>query len=232
MARWSRSRLRIFGIGAVALLGGSLLIIPAVSQAGDEPATPAAKASAAARPADRIAMVAGRKGRSAFEFKPGSGDRQAPFAFVSTGGTVRAQQLGEDAPPAAQASTGAPAVAARVAAAAATTYPTTLTVDSQNGTAWNKTINLWNRDTWTYVPVTNPANSLSATASLPAGNYYAAAIYGIYGVNSYLLTKAFTVTTKAQTVTLDEKSAKETAITIDDTTAARHERGLDVAAQR
>jgi len=33
MARWPPSRLRTFGIGAVAFLGGSLLVIPAVSRA-------------------------------------------------------------------------------------------------------------------------------------------------------------------------------------------------------
>jgi hypothetical protein len=214
MARWSRSRLRTFGIGAIALIGGSLLVVPAVSEAGDKPVTPAPRAAAA----DRIAMVAGRPGHAAFEFKPGSGDRHAPYAFVSTGGTVRVQQFGDDAPPAVQAQTGAPVRAAKLTAAAAT-YATTLTVDSQNWTAWNKTIGLWNRDTWAYVPVTNPQDSLSATASLPPGNYYVAAMYGIYGVDSYLLTKAFTVAAAAQTVHLDETSAKEVAITVDDPTA-------------
>jgi len=34
-------------------------------------------------------MIPGRKGRSAFDFRPGSGDRNAPYAFVSTGGNVR-----------------------------------------------------------------------------------------------------------------------------------------------
>jgi hypothetical protein len=217
MARWSRSRLRTFGVGAVALLGASLLIVPAISQAEDEPVRPR---PAAVKAADRVSVIAGKKGRSAFEFKPGSGDRHAPYSFVSTGGSVRVRQMGEDVPPAAQARTGAPPPAARAAAAAAT-YRTTLTVTSQNWSAWHKTINLWNRDTWTYVPVTNPESSLSATANLPPGNYYATATYGIYGVNSYLLTKAFTVTTRAQTVTLDESSAKETAIVVDDTTARR-----------
>jgi hypothetical protein len=218
MARWSRSRLRTFGVAAVAFLGGSLLVIvPAVSHAEDEPAPAAPSPTVAAAP-DRIATLAGKKGRSPFEFKPGSGDRDAPFAFVSTGGKVRVQQLGGSSSAAAQAKTGAPEPAAKLAAAA-TSYKTTLTVDSTNWTAWNKTLNLWNRDTWTAVPVTNPQSSLSATASLPPGNYYAAAIYGIYGVNSYLLTKAFTVTNKAQTIHLDEKSAKEVAITVDDSTA-------------
>jgi hypothetical protein len=214
MARWSRSRLRTFGIGAIVLIGGSLLVSPAVSEAGDTPVTPAPRTAAA----DRIAMVAGRQGHSAFEFRPGSGDRHAPYAFVSTGGTVRVQQFGDAAPPAVQARTGAPVRAAKLSAAAAT-YATTLTVDSENWTAWNKSIGLWNRDTWAYVPVTNPQDSLSATVSLPPGNYYATAMYGIYGVDSYLLTRAFTVAAAAQTVHLAETSAKEVGITVDDATA-------------
>src|SRR5690349_2439812 len=108
MARWSRSRLRNYGIAAVALLGGSLLVIPAVSQAGEEPPARPATAQAPAAEPDRLTMVPGAKGRSAFQFRPGSGDVQAPYGFVSTGGTVRAQQLGGSVLPAAQARTGAP----------------------------------------------------------------------------------------------------------------------------
>jgi hypothetical protein len=218
MARWSRSRLRNIGIGAVAVLGGSLLIIPAVSQAAEEPPRRPAAAQAPASEPDRITMMPGAKGRSAFQFEPGSGDTRAPYAFVSTGGTVRAQQLGGSVTPAAQAKTGAPQRPAQAAAAAAA-YKTTLTVDSQNWTAWNKFISLWNRDTWTWVPVTNPQNSLSATASLPPGNYFVAVMYGIYNVDSYLLTKSFTVKSAAQTVKLEEKTAKRVGFTVDDTTA-------------
>jgi hypothetical protein len=218
MARWSRSRLRIFGIGAVALLGGSLLIIPAVSQAEDKPAPARPARAVAPAAADRIATVAGKNGRSAFEFQPASGDRRTPFAFVSSGGTVRAQRISGAHRPAVQAKTGAPQ-RATAATTAATSYPTTLTIDSDNWSAFGKIMNLWNRDTWTLVPVTNPQDSRSATATLPPGNYYVAAIYGIYQVNSYLLTKAFTVTDRAQTVHLDQKSAKETGIRIDDSTA-------------
>ncbi|MEU8615645.1 hypothetical protein AB0C29_47460, partial [Actinoplanes sp. NPDC048791] len=166
----------------------------------------------------RLTMVPGAKGRSAFQFRPGSGVVQAPYGFVSTGGTVRAQQLGGSVIPAAQAKTGAPPRSAQ-AAAAAGTYRTTLTVDSQNWTAWNKFISLWNRDTWTWMPVTNPQNSLSATADLPPGNYFVAMMYGIYNVDSYLLTRSFTVTNAAQTVRLDEKSAKRVGFSVDDTTA-------------
>jgi hypothetical protein len=215
MARWSRSRLRSSGIAVAAILGGSLLVIPAISAAGEraEPDRPAV-----ATPGDRIAMVPGNDGRSAFRFQAASGDRQAPFSFVSTGGTLRARQLG-GARPVVQAKTGAPA--ARTTKAAADTYPTTLTVDSQNWTAWNKHLGLWNRDTWTYVPVDNPPNSLSATVDLPPGNYWVTAMYGIYGVNSYLLTKSFTVTNRAQTVVLAESSAREVDITVDDATAQK-----------
>ncbi|PRY29295.1 hypothetical protein [Pseudosporangium ferrugineum] len=215
MARWFRSRLRTSGVVAVALLGGSLLVLPAVSQAEERPAAPA---PAAEHPADRLTTSPRAGGRSAFRFTPASGDSRAPYAFVSTGGTVRAQALGKPSATVAQAKSGAPVRAAQ-ARAAATTYKTTLTVKSENWTAWNKSLNLWNRDTWTYVPVTNPANSLSATVNLPPGNYYVAAMYGIYDVDSYMLTKSFTVKDKPQTVTLAETSAKEVAIKVDDTTA-------------
>lgn len=214
MARWSRSRLRNFGIGLAALLGGSLLVSPAASYAVEEEPP---RASAAAP--DRIVTVARDKGRSAFRFEPGSGDRRAPYAFVSAGGTVRARQLGDGKRPAVQAKTGAPVRAAAQAGAAASTYKTTLTVDSQNWTAFHSLWNLWNRDTWTYVTIASPTDSLSTTVDLPPGNYYAAALYGIYGVDSYLLTKAFTVTNAAQTVHLAESSAKEVALKADDSTA-------------
>ncbi|GIF07585.1 hypothetical protein [Actinoplanes siamensis] len=212
MARWSRSRLRTLGIGAIAVLGASLVAVPAMSFAGEESLLRARAAG------DRIAVTETSGGHSAFRFQPASGDRRAPYSFVSTGGQVEARQLGKAAP-VVSARTGAAAPAPRAAARAAATYPTTITVASENWTAWNKTIALWNRDTWTYVPVDNPANSLSATVSLPPGNYYAASMYGIYAVDSYLLTKAFTVTSKAQTVTLAESSAKEVAIKADDSTA-------------
>ena len=222
MARWSRSRLRTFGIGAVVVLGGALFAIPAVSQAGEEPATdrPAAAAgrASAAPPPDRLTMVPGKKGRSAFDFRPGSGDRNAPYSFVSTGGNVRVQQFGTGRRPVAQARTGAPRRAAAVAASA-TTYKTTLTVESQNWSAWTKSISLWNRAGWGYVPVDNTFDSLSATANLAPGDYYVAVMYGISDVDSYLLTKAFTVTNRAQTIRIEEKSAKEVALKVDDTTA-------------
>jgi len=218
MARWSRSRLRTVGIGAVALLGGALLIVPAVSGAEVAPATAPELSRPVTTATDRVATVTGAGGRSPFHFKPASGDRSTPFAFVSTGGAVRVQRFGHAA---VQAKTGAPAGRSARVAAAATTYRTTFTVASQNWTAWNKTIHLWDRNGWAFVPVTNPANSLSATVNLPPGTYYVASMYGIYGVDSYLLTKAFTVTNKPQTVRLDEASAKEVAVKVDDTTARR-----------
>lgn len=272
MTRWYRSRLRAFGLGVVACLGGSLVVVPVTARAQETPATaglgPPATAGLRAQPAppDRIEVVPGRNGRSAFEFRPGSGDRKAPYSFVSEGGNLHVRQLGGNARPAVHAATattgraanrtgagtaattgtadGRPEAAgttaskpaAGKAAAAGTaarkpaagkagaargTYAITLTVVSDNWTAFNKTMALWNRDTWTYLDVTNPMESRNATANLPPGNYYAATMYGIYGVDSYLLTKAFTVTDKAQTVLLEEKLAKEVAITVDDPTARR-----------
>jgi hypothetical protein len=223
MARWSRSGLRNFGVAAVALLGGSLLVIPAVSDAAD---TPAPSGPVAAAPRDRIAVFAGRRGHSTFEFQAASGDRQAPFAFVSTNGQVSARQLGSSLAPVVKRPTGGPTgtVAAApthavVPAAPTGPFTTTMTIDSAKWSATIKTITLWNADSWTTVPVTSPQNSLSATAALTPGHYFVAVMYGDYQVDSYLLTKAFTVTDKAQTIHLAESSAKEVAITVDDSTA-------------
>ena len=58
MARWSRSRLRTFGIGAVVVLGGALFAIPAVSQAGEEPE---ADRPAAARAGPRLPRPTGSR---------------------------------------------------------------------------------------------------------------------------------------------------------------------------
>ncbi|MET0521442.1 MAG: hypothetical protein ABW156_05625, partial [Jiangellaceae bacterium] len=210
MARWSRSRLRVFGVAA--LLGGSLLVAPVAAQAAPSP-TPAAD------PPDRLVTTAQAKGRSAFHFEPGSGDRKAPYAFVSTGGTVTARELGDGKQAPVQAKSGAPVRAAAKTNAAAATYKTTLTIESDNWTAFRSFWALWNRDTWTHVPFEDPVDSLTATVDLPPGNYYATAMYGIYNVDSYLLTKAFTVTSAAQTVRLTESSAKEVALKADDSTA-------------
>jgi len=208
MARWSRSRLSMTGIGALAVLVGTL-VVPSGSSS-------AVGSASVVTAADRIVTVAGAGGRSAFEFRPVTGDRQAPFGFISTGGTVQARQLDGADRTTARAATGAPVQAVR-AASAATTYKTTLTIDSESGGAWNALINLWNRDTWSYVPVTQPRQSRSTSVKLPPGNYYVAAIYGLE--DSYLLTKSFAVSNKTQTVRLAEKSAKEVAIKVDDTTA-------------
>lgn len=221
MARWLPSRLHVCGIGAAVLLSGFLLAVPGVSQAGEEPtgARRATAAGPAVPAADRVALVPGEKGRSGIAFHAGSGDRQVPFAFDSTGGTVRAQQLGASAHhPVVQAATGAPERRAR-AAADDVTYKTTLTVDVPLWTAYNKFVSLWNRDTWTWVSVKNPLNSPSATATLPPGNYFVAVMYGHHRVDNYVLTKAFTVKDKAQTVRLDQKAARRTAIRVDDATA-------------
>ncbi|PRX06664.1 hypothetical protein [Actinoplanes italicus] len=210
MARWSRSRLRSFGIGASVFLGGSLLVAPLDSPVVAAPPTV---------PSGLLPVVAEGGDRSAFRYTDVSGGTDKPIGFVSTGGTVRAQPFGENAKSALKAKTGAPVAAGKTATTAAATYRTTIQIDSPNWTAWNKTIHLWNRDTWAYITVDNPGSSLTATADLPPGNYFVGAMYGIYNVDSYLLTKAFTVTGKAQTVVLAQSSAKEVALKVDDATA-------------
>ncbi|GAA4934243.1 hypothetical protein GCM10025331_19030 [Actinoplanes utahensis] len=200
------------------MVGGSLITLPAAAQAATPPLIGVATPPAAT---DTLTVTAEGDKKSAFQFTSDAGDRKAAIGFVSTGGSVRARELGVKAEPAVTAKTGVPGTARAAASAAAATYPTTIRLASENWTAWNSLINVWNRDTWTYVPVTNPGNTLSITANLPPGNYFVTSIYGIYNVNSYLLTASFTVTNKAQTVVLAESSAKEVALKVDDATAAQ-----------
>src|SRR3954469_16024914 len=111
MARWSRSRLSVTGMGALAVLVGTL-VVPSVSSS-------AVVSAPVVTAADRIVTVAGAGGRSAFEFRPASGDRHASFGFVSTGGTVQARQLGGADRATARAATGAPVRTVRAASASA-----------------------------------------------------------------------------------------------------------------
>jgi hypothetical protein len=129
MAQWSRSRLRSFGIGASVFLGGSLLVGPPGSPVAAAPPTAAPGA-----PSDVLSVVPEGGGRSAFRYDSASGDTEKPVGFVSTGGTVRVQPLGESAKPVLQAKTGAPAAEAAVTTAAAG-YRTTIKIDSPNWTA-------------------------------------------------------------------------------------------------
>ena len=62
---------------------------------------------------------------------------------------------------------------------------------------------------------------MSGSVSLPPGDYLAVARYGYYRQRNYLLVRTFKVSTAGLTVTLDERAAKETGITADDTTAKR-----------
>ncbi|CAM5704216.1 hypothetical protein SFUMM280S_05367 [Streptomyces fumanus] len=56
---------------------------------------------------------------------------------------------------------------------------------------------------------------------LPPGDYFSVALHSDWRRPSYLLTRTFSVTSAAKTVTFDERAAKETAIRTDDTTATR-----------
>ena len=120
MTQWSRSRLRSFGIGASVFLGGSLLIAPSAS-----PVVAAPPTAPIGAPSDVLSVVPEGDNRSAFRYSAASGDTEKPIGFVSTGGMVRVQPLGENAQPALKAKTGAPAAAAAVTTADAT-YRTTI----------------------------------------------------------------------------------------------------------
>lgn len=220
MARWSRSRLRNFGIGAVALLGGSLLVIPAISEAGDEPVKP--KIQAAAQAPDRISVHPGGKGKPGFQFKPSSGDVNTPYGFLTDNGQVEARRLSGSKQAVAKAKVSAPRAGRKAAPALkATAQWNTITIQSENWSAWGAFWGIWNRDTWTRIPINQPTNTLSLRLRLNPGNYWVGASYGISGQDSFMLTRAFSVGNAAQTLTLNEKAAKEIGIKVDDPAARR-----------
>ncbi|WP_127499850.1 hypothetical protein [Actinoplanes solisilvae] len=210
MRRWKRT----VGIGAVVAAGAALLVVPAVSQAGDNQFSPRAAADAP----DRLSIVDGGKGRhKQFRFQAGNGDPRTPYAFVSADGAVQARRLDRAGAPATRVKTG---VSAAKVTAAADTYRITIRIASEQPASYAPFMNIWRRDAnWMYYPVATGPGSNIGTADLPPGSYFVGALYGLNAENNYLLSAAFTVTSKAQTVVLAESSAKEAAIRVDDATA-------------
>ncbi|SCE72069.1 hypothetical protein GA0074695_0577 [Micromonospora viridifaciens] len=141
------------------------------------------------------------------------------YAYASVGGRLRVQPEGHPAQ-AMQLSTGARESAA--AAATANTYPVKLTVDSPIGVSY-KLLHVWDRQTWAYYQVKDEEYTPNGSVQLPAGDFFAVALYNrMGGAGSYLLTRTFRVTNAGTTVRFDESAAKETRIAVDDTTASRH----------
>ncbi|MFI7597218.1 hypothetical protein [Actinoplanes sp. NPDC049681] len=111
-------------------------------------------------------------------------------------------------------------VLAPLPAAAAATYSVKLSI-SASAKLSNRFLYVWNRSTWQYHVVQGDGDSTTGSVSLPPGDYLAVARYGYYRQRNYLLVRTFKVSTAGLTVTLDERAAKETGITADDTTAKR-----------
>src|SRR4051812_21404446 len=204
MARWSRTRLRNAGIGAVAVLGAALLVVPAVSQAGEQPARLTPMTATAP---DRVSLVDGVPG-----FQPGDGDPYASFGYVSAGGALRARRLGATASPTVEAGT----PAAEPAPAPGDAQHITFKVDSTRATATTKLMGLWRRDTgWSPVPIHNDAGTTTASAELPRGDYFVSAVYGD-AENSYVLARDFQVGGTYTKFFLRENTAKEIRIEVDE----------------
>ncbi|MGW3247276.1 hypothetical protein [Streptomyces sp. NPDC001070] len=166
---------------------------------------------------ERVALVDGKH----LDITQRNGQGAGQYAITSSGGSLSVRPVGRQRPAAETRMrvAEAPSLATMTAVQATTTYPVKFTITNANVTT--KTLGLWNRANWAYVPVTDDGYGPDATASLPPGNYFAVALHADYGQPSYLLARAFTVTTAGLTVRLDQSLAKETAIRTDDTTASR-----------
>jgi hypothetical protein len=90
-----------------------------------------------------------------------------------------------------------------------------------NADVVTKLFYVWNRKTWMSYTVDSDTSGASSTVKLPPGDYFSVALHSDWRQPSYLLTRTFSVTSAAKTVTFDERAAKETAIRTDDTTATR-----------
>ncbi|CAM5313575.1 hypothetical protein [Streptomyces fumanus] len=107
----------------------------------------------------------------------------------------------------------------RTGTATAATYKVKLSIT--NADVVTKQFYVWNRKTWMSYEVGSDTPGASATVKLPPGDYFSVALHSDWRRPSYLLTRTFSVTSAAKTVTFDERAAKETAIRTDDTTATR-----------
>lgn len=165
---------------------------------------------------ERVELVDGKY----LDIAQRNGQDAGHYAITSTDGSIGVRPMGRQRPTAGtRMRVDATPAVAPMAAVQATTYSVKFSITNADVTT--KSIALWNRSTWAAVPVDDDGYGPDATAKLAPGSYFAVALHSDYGQPSYLLTRAFTVTTSGLTVKLDQKLAKETAIRTDDTTAAR-----------
>jgi hypothetical protein len=215
--------MKVYAGAVVAGLVGAVLGVPQAGLA--KPGVPAPAPVGVVRSAllangERLDVLPGKgASKSTFRVVPKADRPAQPYAFSAIGGSLRVRPTGDPAQAATQLAIGAPRKAA--AAAAETTYRVNVVIDSTNSDVNTATINVWDRDTWAYVPTTEDQVTGGVHGDLAPGNYYATAIYGGYATNVYLLTTTFTITGAAKTVRFNEAAAKETKLTVDDATARR-----------
>ncbi|MFD8079477.1 hypothetical protein ACFV3E_43470 [Streptomyces sp. NPDC059718] len=203
------------GVGAESAAGSESArgrgVVGAVAQMKD------ARDTARLATGERVDLVGGRY----LDIAQRNGQGAGQYAITSTDGSVGVRPVSRNRPVAGtRMRVGTtPSLAPVAAVQATTTYSVKFSITNANVTT--KSIALWNRSNWAAVPVNDDGYGPDATAKLAPGSYFAVALHADYGQPSYLLTRAFTVTTSGLTVKLDQKLAKETAIRTDDTTAAR-----------
>ncbi|NYV73901.1 hypothetical protein [Streptomyces sp. UH6] len=179
----------------------------------------------------RVELVDGRDVRVTAD--PEGAGPAPRYSVASVDGAVSVQPTGESAAdrpvatlPLTARSEAAPsssalttATAAAATAATAATYSVKLTIT--NADVQFKSFYVWDRETWEAYAVDGDAAGPSSTAQLPPGDYFSVALHSDWQKPSYLLTRTFSVTSAAQTVTFDERAAQETLIRTDDVTATR-----------
>ncbi|MEU5320534.1 hypothetical protein AB0G67_27845 [Streptomyces sp. NPDC021056] len=217
------------GLCGAALTASTLLTLtPTATATGGEPATTGTVSptkDAAFRTGRSVAM--GDHGR--VELIDGRDIRvtadAARYSVASLDGTVSVRPTGKsaaDRPTAELRSTAGTEDARDVPAttyAAASTYAVKLSIT--NADVRSKSFYVWDRKTWTSYAVDSDTAGGSSTVKLPPGDYFSVALHNDWQEPSYLLTRTFSVTSAAKTVTFDQRAAKETAIRTDDTTATR-----------
>ncbi|MET8078945.1 hypothetical protein [Streptomyces sp. NPDC005303] len=165
---------------------------------------------------DRVDLVGGRNLRVT------AADRaeRTRYAVASLDGTVSVRPSAEHAADREPASLALkPAPAAATTTAAASTYSVKLTITHAD--VVSKLFYVWNRRTWTSYAVNSDASGPTSSVKLPPGDYFSVALHSDWRRPSYLLAQSFTVGSAARTVSFDERTAKETGIRTDDTTATR-----------
>lgn len=219
-----------------AVLTAPLLLAPAATASDSGPATVGTVSSAEdealriGRSVElgddgRVELVDGRDVRVTADPE---GATPAPrYSVASVDGVVSVRATGESAadrptaklPLPVRSETAQSSALTTTYAAAAATYSVKLSIT--NADVQSKLFYVWDRKTWASYAVDSDTVGASSTVELPPGDYFSVALHSDWQEPSYLLTRTFSVTSAAKTVTFDQRAAKETAIRTGDTTATR-----------